>query len=82
MDQPPAEVITGTDGVFSYFAGTPQERKTHSNTAIVDPIMPRSDIPDLTARRWCERTSDNQITFLRNSGTQSLQFAAVGGKTG
>jgi ornithine cyclodeaminase/alanine dehydrogenase-like protein (mu-crystallin family) len=31
------------------------------------------------AGRWAGRTSDDQITFLNNQGTQGLQFAAVGG---
>ncbi len=82
VDHPPAEVITGTDGVFSYFAGTPQEREL-----IPVPVSPIREtdnaevetIPDLMAGRWHARTSDSQITFLRNSGTQGLQFAAIGG---
>ena len=85
MDHPPAEVISGADGMFSYFAGTPEEREV-----IPKPLSPlrKSDkakveegmIPDLMAGRWHGRTSDDQITFLRNSGTQGLQFAAIGGK--
>ena len=34
---------------------------------------------DLWAGKTEGRTSDEQITFFRNSGTQGLQFAAVGG---
>ena len=42
----------------------------------------RRDYPhliDLWAGKDPGRTSDEQITFFRNSGTQGLQFAAVGG---
>ena len=68
------------DGIFSYIAGTEQEKKKipasprHQND---NPNM--GTIPDLVAGRWKGRTDDAQITFLRNSGTQGLQFAAVGG---
>jgi alanine dehydrogenase len=37
-------------------------------------------VPDIMAGRWKGRTTDAQITFLNNQGTQGLQFAAVGGK--
>ncbi|MBI2360965.1 MAG: ornithine cyclodeaminase family protein, partial [Deltaproteobacteria bacterium] len=37
-------------------------------------------VPDIMAGRWAGRTSNQQITFLNNQGTQGLQFAAVGGK--
>ena len=36
-------------------------------------------IPEIIAGRWKGRTSDSEITFLNNQGTQGLQFAAVGG---
>ncbi len=67
--------------MFSYCAGTDEEKRRV-------PIAPSREIdnpdigtiPDLMAGRWAGRTSDRQITFLNNQGTQGLQFAAVGAK--
>jgi ornithine cyclodeaminase/alanine dehydrogenase-like protein (mu-crystallin family) len=76
-----ADTIVGGDGMTAYFAGTPAEaeaiptvrRRGVDGTDI-------GTIPDLMAGRWPGRTSDDQITFLNNAGTQGLQFAAVGGR--
>ena len=75
--------ITGTDGIFSYLAGTSEEAKR-----IPVPVTSLGKVRkansgavhDLMAGRWSGRTDKRQITFLINSGTQGLQFAAVGGK--
>ncbi len=63
------------------FAGTAEERKkipASPSHQIDNPNI--GTIPDLMAGRWPGRTNDRQITFLNNSGTQGLQFAAVGGR--
>jgi alanine dehydrogenase len=75
------DMIVGGDGMTSYFAGTRAEadvipRARRSSIDNVD----IGTIPDLMAGLWKGRTSDDQITFLNNSGTQGLQFAAVGGR--
>jgi ornithine cyclodeaminase/alanine dehydrogenase-like protein (mu-crystallin family) len=80
MDKPPPGTIVGSDGMFSYFAGTDEEKKKV-------PLAPSREIdnakigtvPDIIAGKWKGRTGDEQITFLNNQGTQGLQFAAVGG---
>ena len=80
MDKPPPGTIVGSDGMFSYFAGTDEEKKKV-------PLAPSCEIdnakigtvPDIIAGKWKGRTGDEQITFLNNQGTQGLQFAAVGG---
>ena len=79
-DRSAPEVTTGSDGMFSYIAGTEQEKKkipASPHQEIDNPNI--GTIPDLMAGRWQGRTDDKQITFLNNSGTQGLQFAAVGG---
>lgn len=75
------DMIVGGDGMTSYFAGTreetdviPRARRESLDNAEV------GTIPDLMAGRWKGRTGGDQITFLNNSGTQGLQFAAVGGR--
>jgi alanine dehydrogenase len=73
-------VTTGSDGMFGYIAGTPEEKQKI-------PLVPHHQIdnpnvgtvPDIIAGRWVGRADDRQITFLNNQGTQGLQFAAVGG---
>ena len=73
-------VTTGSDGMFGYIAGSPEEKKKI-------PLAPHHEIdnpnigtvPDIIAGRWVGRANDQQITFLNNQGTQGLQFAAVGG---
>ena len=79
-DRSAPEVATGSDGMFSYIAGTEQEKKkipASPHHEIDNPNI--GTIPDLMAGRWKGRTDDKQITFLNNSGTQGLQFAAVAG---
>ncbi len=81
--KPPPGTLMGTDGMFGYIAGTPEEKKR-----VPVPVVPTREtdnpnvgtIPDLMAGRWAGRTDDRQITFINNQGTQGLQFAAVGGK--
>jgi ornithine cyclodeaminase/alanine dehydrogenase-like protein (mu-crystallin family) len=81
VDTPLPGTIHGSDGMFSYCAGTDEEKRRI-------PIAPTREIdnpdigtiPDLMAGRWAGRTSERQITFLNNQGTQGLQFAAVGAK--
>jgi alanine dehydrogenase len=80
LDDPPPGTISGSDGMFAYFAGTDDEKKKvpfAPSRAIDNPNI--GTIPDIIAGRWKGRTSDSEITFLNNQGTQGLQFAAVGG---
>ncbi|HEY1373640.1 MAG TPA: ornithine cyclodeaminase family protein [Candidatus Binatia bacterium] len=80
LDEKLPNTIGGSDGMFAYFYGTDEEKKKV-------PLAPTREIdnaeigtvPDVMAGRWAGRTSDDQITFLNNQGTQGLQFAAVGG---
>ena len=66
--------------MFAYFAGTDEEKKKVPRAPLREIDDPRiGTIPDLMAGGWKGRTDDKQITFLNNSGTQGLQFAAVGG---
>jgi len=65
--------------MLAYCAGTEEEKRripTAPTREIDNPNI--GTIPDLMAGRWAGRTSDRQITFLNNQGTQGLQFAAVG----
>jgi len=81
LEQPPPGTIHGSDGMFAYCAGTADEIKRippAPHRAIDNPKI--STLPDLIAKRWAGRTSDRQITFLNNQGTQGLQFVAVGAK--
>jgi alanine dehydrogenase len=81
LEKPPDGTISGSDGMFAYFAGTDEEKKKvplAPSRAIDNPKV--GTIPDIIAGRWQGRTSDSQITFLNNQGTQGLQFATVGGK--
>jgi len=80
LDHLPENTIGGSDGMFSYFAGTDEEKKKVPRAPLREIDDPRiGTIPDLMAGRWKGRTDEKQITFLNNSGTQGLQFAAVGG---
>ena len=80
LDHPPPDTIGGSDGMFAYFAGSDEEKKKVPRAPLREIDDPRiGTIPDLMAGRWKGRTDDKQITFLNNSGTQGLQFAAVGG---
>ena len=81
MEKPPAGTISGSDGMFSYFAGTDDEKKKvpfAPSRAIDNHNI--GTVPEIIAGSWKGRASDTQITFLNNQGTQGLQFAAVGGK--
>lgn len=74
-------VTTGSDGMFAYIAGTEQEKKNIPLSPFREIDNPKiGTVPDIMAGRWKGRTSDRQITFLNNQGTQGLQFAAVGAK--
>ena len=80
LDNPPPETLHGSDGMFAYIAGTDEERSKIPPSPIRE--IDNSEIgtiPALMAGRWKGRTSDRQVTFLNNQGTQGLQFAAVGG---
>lgn len=81
LDHPPPNTIGGSDGMFGYFAGTDEEKKKVPRAPLreIDNLK-IGTVPDIIAGRWKGRTSDQQITFLNNQGTQGLQFAAVGGK--
>jgi ornithine cyclodeaminase/alanine dehydrogenase-like protein (mu-crystallin family) len=79
-DRNAPEVVTGSDGMFGFIAGNADEKKAipaSPHHEIDNPNI--GTVPDIMAGRWAGRTSDEQITFLNNQGTQGLQFAAVGG---
>ena len=79
-DRGAPEVVTGSDGMFGFIAGNADEKKkipASPHQEIDNPNI--GTVPDIMAGRWAGRTSDRQITFLNNQGTQGLQFAAVGG---
>lgn len=80
LDNPPQGTIHGSDGMFAYIAGTDEERSEIPPSPIREIDNPDiGTIPDLMAGTWKGRTTDKQVTFLNNQGTQGLQFAAVGG---
>ena len=79
-DRSVAGVVSGSDGMFGYIAGTEEEKKKIPPSPFHE--IDNSNIgtvPDIMAGTWAGRTDDRQITFLNNQGTQGLQFAAVGG---
>ena len=79
-DRNAPEVVTGSDGMFGFIAGNADEKgkiPASPHQEIDNPNI--GTVPDIMAGRWAGRTSDRQITFLNNQGTQGLQFAAVGG---
>ncbi len=79
-DRSVAGVVTGSDGMFGYIAGTEEEKKKIPPSPFHEIDNPNiGTVPDIMAGRWAGRTDDRQITFLNNQGTQGLQFAAVGG---
>ncbi|HEX9443725.1 MAG TPA: ornithine cyclodeaminase family protein [Candidatus Binatia bacterium] len=81
LDNPPPDTIGGSDGMFAYFYGTEAEKRKVPRAPLREIDNAEiGTIPDIIAGRWKGRTSDQQITFLNNQGTQGLQFAAVGGK--
>lgn len=76
------DTVVGADGITSYIAGTADEASQIPAPKVSRRLIDSPEIatiPDLIAGRWAGRTSDEQITFLSNVGTQGLQFAAVGG---
>jgi ornithine cyclodeaminase/alanine dehydrogenase-like protein (mu-crystallin family) len=79
-DRSAPEVVTGSDGMFGYIAGTSEEKKKipHAPHYEID-NADVGTVPDIMGGAWAGRTNDRQITFLNNQGTQGLQFAAVGG---
>ena len=79
-DRSAAEVVTGSDGMFGFIAGTAEEKTKIPSSPHFEIDNPDiGTVPDIMAGRWAGRTNDQQITFLNNQGTQGLQFAAVGG---
>jgi alanine dehydrogenase len=75
-----AEVVSGSDGMFGFIAGNPEEKKKIPPSPYSQIDNPNiKTIPDIMAGRRTGRDSDRQITFLNNQGTQGLQFAVVGG---
>ena len=78
-DRNAAEVVTGSDGMFGFIAGTSEEKKKIPASPHMEIDNPNiGTIPDIMAGRWMGRSDDRQISFLNNQGTQGLQFAAVG----
>ncbi|MBI1995597.1 MAG: ornithine cyclodeaminase family protein [Deltaproteobacteria bacterium] len=78
-DRSAAEIVTGSDGMFGFIAGTPEEKKKIPSSPHMEIDNPNiGTIPDIMAGRWVGRANDQQISFLNNQGTQGLQFAAVG----
>lgn len=66
--------------VAAYVTGTPEERaRIPSGRSSERGIYP--SLEDLQTGRAPGRTSDDQITLFITTGTQGLQFAAVGGLT-
>ncbi len=75
-----SEVVTGSDGMFGFIAGSPDEKKKIPVAPVHEIDNPNiGTVPDIMAGKWIGRANDQQITFLNNQGTQGLQFAAVGG---
>lgn len=71
--------VVGGDGMTGYIAGSAKEAERIPKSLSREIDNPNiGTIPDLMANRWPGRTSDSQITFINNQGTQGLQFAAVG----
>lgn len=80
VDSHSDEMVIDGDGMTAYIAGTraeaemiPKARRRSLDAAST------GTIPDLMAGLWKGRTNDTQVTFLNNSGTHGLQFAAAGG---
>ena len=66
--------------VASYIAGQPEDIARIPNPAHTVRYDNVPSITDLMTGKVAGRTSEEQITYFRNSGTQGLQFAAVAGK--
>ena len=79
-DRNSPEVVTGSDGMFGFIAGSPEEKQKIPSAPHHEIDNPNiGTVPDVMAGKWIGRANDQQITFLNNQGTQGLQFAAVGG---
>ena len=79
-DRNASEVVTGSDGMFGFIAGSPEEKQKIPSSPHHEIDNPNiGTVPDIMAGRWIGRANDQQVTFLNNQGTQGLQFAAVGG---
>ena len=66
-------------GIASYVAGRPDERaRIPSTTGAETGVFPT--LVDVHQGRAEARTSDDEITLFVTTGTQGLQFAAVGGR--
>ena len=65
-------------GIAAYVAGTPADRARIPRGGR-EPIEAHASLADLRTGRHPGRTSPRDITFFVNTGTQGLQFAAVGG---
>jgi alanine dehydrogenase len=79
-DRSTPKVVTGSDGMFGFIAGSEEEKRkipASPHHEIDNPNI--GTVPDIMAGHWLGRENDQQITFLNNQGTQGLQFAAVGG---
>jgi ornithine cyclodeaminase/alanine dehydrogenase-like protein (mu-crystallin family) len=69
------DVVTGSDGMFGFIAGNPDEKSkipASPHHEIDNPNI--GTVPDIMAGRWAGRSNDQQITFLNNQGTQGLQL--------
>ena len=66
-------------GIASYVAGQPDERaRIPSSKGAETGVFPT--LTDVHQGRVAARTSDDEITLFVTTGTQGLQFAAVGGR--
>jgi ornithine cyclodeaminase/alanine dehydrogenase-like protein (mu-crystallin family) len=80
VDSHADESVIDADGLTAYIAGTRAESEIipKAGRSKLDAAS-AGTIPDLMAGLWKGRTDNTQITFLNNSGTHGLQFAAAGG---
>jgi alanine dehydrogenase len=70
-----------THGIFSHVAGQPDEVKMIPRTKLRRMYQDESEstfLVDLISGTKSGRTTQSEITFFDNRGTQGLQFAAVG----
>ena len=77
VDVPMMEWKSG--GMAAYLAGRPQERaRIPSSRMAAHGVYPT--VLEVESGRAAGRTSDSEITLFVATGTQGLQFAAVGGR--
>jgi alanine dehydrogenase len=68
-----------TGGIASYVSGQPEERaRIPSSSGAQTGVFPT--LADVHHGRAQARTNDDEITLFVTTGTQGLQFAAVGGR--